>query len=182
MTPSDQTFQRDVKRTLLRYTFGPVLLLVALFFALVGASWSYYVVMRSDEVRHLAVEVLDETIADYSSRTDLAASQNYDPDILRTNASARAAVFQYLYHEVNIDKRGTQFFLLDKKKQLVLGSEKTLPPALTDVPEGWASSHASKHIREPYTSNFCEERPMRLPHKISSSGSPCRMEMDIFSF
>lgn len=137
MTPSDQTFQRDVKRTLLRYTFGPVLLLVALFFALVGASWSYYVVMRSDEVRHLAAEVLDETIADYSARADLAASQNYDPDILRTNASARAAVFQYLYHEVNIDKRGTQFFLLDRKKQLVLGSEKALPPALTDVPEGW---------------------------------------------
>lgn len=137
MTPSGQTFQRDVKRTLLRYTFGPVLLLVALFFALVGASWSYYVVMRSDEVRHLAVEVLDETIADYSSRTDLAASQNYDPDILRTNASARAAVFQYLYHEVNIDKRGTQFFLLDRKKQLVLGSEKALPPALTNVPEEW---------------------------------------------
>lgn len=132
-----QTFQDEVRRALTKYAFLPTLFLAAIGLILVLASWERYVVAVSDESRMVTAEVLSGIFEDYNSRTLVVAEKVTDIGKLRTDASARAQLYSYLYHEVNITHDGTLFFLLDAENQLVLGSWDYLPTGLAPMGSQW---------------------------------------------
>lgn len=132
-----RTFQDEVRRALTKYAFLPTLFLAAIGFILVLASWERYVVAVSDESRLMAADVISGIFRDYDHRTLVASQQVQDIGRLRTDASARAQLYSYLYHEVNIAHDGTLFFLLDAENQLILGSWDYLPAGLAPLGSQW---------------------------------------------
>jgi len=134
------SFQRDAQKTLMLYACGPVLLFLVLGIVLIAASWQHYVVTRSDDVRMAAVGRLSAWVSLYEEATaDVAAESASVPlnqwmTTLQQNADARAVLSRKLYHAANESRSGALFFLLDDKRQIVLGSWKYLPANLEVMP------------------------------------------------
>lgn len=131
-----RTIQDEVRRSLTKYALLPVLFLALVGFALVGASWQHYVAGLSEERRAVAAEVIETEIADYEARAAYVAELGLHPADLRASRKARADLYAYLYHEVNITHDGTAFFLLDGN-QTVLSNTDGLPPYLLPIGSSW---------------------------------------------
>lgn len=134
-----RTFQDEVRRALTKYALLPTLFLAVIGLVLVGISWERYVVVASDESRVVAAEVIAGILRDYDGRTQTVAEMATTAGIgqLRHDAAARAELYGYLYHEVNIAHDGTLFFLLDREEKLVLGSWDYLPEGLATLGSQW---------------------------------------------
>lgn len=134
-----RTFQDEVRRALTKYALLPALFLAVIGLVLVGISWERYVVVASDESRAVAAEVIEGIFSDYDGRTQTVAEMVASAGIgrLRHDAAARAELYGYLYHEVNIAHDGTLFFLLDQEENLVLGSWDYLPEGLAPLGSQW---------------------------------------------
>ena len=124
-----RAIQDEVRRSLTKYALLPVLFLGVVGLVLIGASWQYYVAGLSEERREVAAEVIDNEIRDYEARASYVAGLGLHPADLRAVGADRAALYAYLYHEVNITHDGTSFFLLDGD-QVVLSNVGGLPPYL----------------------------------------------------
>lgn len=127
----EDRFQTELRRALLQYALTPIVVVALLGSIGVFGTWHHYVTERSSAARTLAGEVLCGVIADYQSRTDQVV-QRIEQDAgainqLATDNRARADLYSYLYHEVNITHDGTGFYLLDASGQLLLGSQNQLP-------------------------------------------------------
>lgn len=141
-----RTIQDEVRRSLTKYALLPVLFLALVGFALVGASWQHYVVGLSEERRAVAAEVIETEIADYEARAAYVAELGLHPADLRASRKARADLYAYLYHEVNITHDGTAFFLLDGN-QTVLSNTDGLPPYLLPIGSSWGYCGGCHGIR-----------------------------------
>ena len=126
----------EVRRSLTKYALLPVLFLGVVGLVLIGASWQYYVAGLSEERREVAAEVIDNEIRDYEARASYVAGLGLHPADLRAVGADRAALYAYLYHEVNITHDGTSFFLLDGD-QVVLSNVGGLPPYLLPLGQSW---------------------------------------------
>ena len=134
-------FQEEVRQAMLKYALTPVVILAVLGTLLIAFSWDRYVTERNEESRQLAADVLTGIFWDYEERTRdvsaMLASPSLDWDSLRGRISTRAALYADLYHEVNITQNQTTFYLLDTKRQLILGSRSELPEHLRPLSEEW---------------------------------------------
>lgn len=131
-----RAIQDEVRRSLTKYALLPVLFLGVVGLVLIGASWQYYVAGLSEERREVAAEVIDNEIRDYEARASYVAGLGLHPADLRAVGADRAALYAYLYHEVNITHDGTSFFLLDDD-QTVLSNVGGLPPYLLPLGQSW---------------------------------------------
>ena len=131
-----RTIQDEVRRSLTKYALLPVLFLALVGFALVGASWQHYVAGLSEERRAVAAEVIETETEDYEARATYVAELGLHPAELRASGKARADLYAYLYHEVNITHDGTAFFLLDGD-QTVLSNADGLPSYLLPIGPSW---------------------------------------------
>lgn len=131
-----KAIQDEVRRSLTKYALLPVLFLGVVGLVLIGVSWQYYVAGLSEERREVAAEVIENEIGDYEARASYVADLGLHPEDLRAAGQARAALYAYLYHEVNITHDGTSFFLLDGD-QVVLSNARDLPPYLLPLGRSW---------------------------------------------
>ncbi|MDD7677058.1 MAG: hypothetical protein PUJ02_01045, partial [Anaerovibrio sp.] len=78
-------------------------------------------VQRSEEARSVAAEVLDRLILDYSQRLAYVADKG-DFANIQSDGEQRRAIYEWLYHEVNIAHDDTRFFLLDREGRILLAT------------------------------------------------------------
>ena len=130
------SFQQDIRKTLTQYALIPVLA-IALLGTLLGLwSWQHDVAERSVQVSATAADVLNSLLKDYSNRLDYVV-ENEDFYNLQQDSEHRRAVYEWLYHEVNITHDNTMFYLLDPQGRVLLSNRKNLPAYLEDTPMNW---------------------------------------------
>ena len=130
------SFQQDIRKTLTQYALIPVLA-IAMLGTLLGLwSWQHDVAERSVQVSATAADVLNSLLKDYSNRLDYVV-ENEDFYNLQQDSEHRRAVYEWLYHEVNITHDNTLFYLLDPQGRVLLSNRKNLPAYLEDTPMNW---------------------------------------------
>lgn len=130
------SFQKDLRKTLTQYALAPIFVIALVGSLLFAWGWQHDVRLRSEEVRHVAVEVVDKLLTDYTTRIEYVA-QNEDFTNIRQDAQHRRALYEWLYHEVNIRHDSTQFYLVGTDGEMILGSQVRLPEYLQDMPMTW---------------------------------------------
>ena len=129
-------FQQDIRKTLIKYALAPIFVLAVLGAGFAWWSWHHDVVQRSEEARSVAAEVLDRLLMDYGQRIEYVAN-NGDFANVQSNIEHRCALYEWLYHEVNIAHDGTRFFLVNREGQILLSNYKELPEYLQSLPMNW---------------------------------------------
>ena len=133
-----RSFQQDIRKTLTQYALIPVLV-IALLGTVIGVwSWQHDVEERSVQVSDTVADVLDEILADYKARINYVV-ENEDFHNTQQDAQHRRAVYEWLYHEVNITHDNTLFYLVDTQGKILLSNRKKLPAYLEDTPITWGS-------------------------------------------
>lgn len=131
-----RSFQQDIRKTLTQYALIPVLV-IALLGTVIGVwSWQHDVEERSVQVSDTAADVLNEILADYKARVNYVV-ENEDFHNTQQDAQHRRAVYEWLYHEVNITHDNTLFYLVDTQGKILLSNRKKLPAYLEDTPMIW---------------------------------------------
>ena len=134
------SLQQDIRKALIKYALAPIFVLAVLGAGFAWWSWQHDVVQRSEEARSVAAEVLDRLILDYSQRLEYVADSGEFVDIQR-DREQRRALYEWLYHEVNIAHDDTRFFLLDREGRILLGNYRELPDYLQSMPMDWGIWH-----------------------------------------
>lgn len=130
-----RSFQKDIRKTLTQYALMP-LVIIAVLGSLLGLwGWQHDVKRRSEETRLVAAEVLNTLFSDYMARIEFVAKS--DACLHIDDVEKRRALYEWLYHEVNISHDNTRFYLLDTSGNILLGNYKKLPPYLQDVAMNW---------------------------------------------
>ena len=128
-----RSFQQDIRKTLTQYALIPVLV-IALLGTVIGVwSWQHDVEERSVQVSDTAADVLNEILADYKVRVNYVV-ENEDFHNTQQDAQHRRAVYEWLYHEVNITHDNTMFYLVDTQGKILLSNRKKLPVYMEDTP------------------------------------------------
>ena len=130
------SFQQDIRKTLIKYALAPIFVLAVLGACFAWWSWQHDVVQRSEEAGAVAAEVLDRLIADYGQRLEYVAAKG-DFANIQSDGEQRRALYEWLYHEVNIAHDDTRFFLLDREGRILLGNYRELPDYLQSMPMDW---------------------------------------------
>lgn len=125
---------------MIKYALAPIFLLAVLGTGFACWSWQHDVVQRSEESRRVAAEVLDRLMLDYGQRLEYVAN-NEDFVNIKNNAAHRRALYEWLYHEVNIAHDGTRFFLVDRDGEILLSNYRELPAYLQSMPMDWGIWH-----------------------------------------
>ena len=139
----EDRFEKELSRALLQYALTPIAVLALIGIVFVIGTWQHYVIVRSSGAQTIAGEVLTGVIGDYRARTAQVVQRleraDSDPDQLVTDIAARAELYSYLYHEVNIAHDGTGFYLLDARGSLIMGSQHSLPEEMETLVQepGW---------------------------------------------
>lgn len=133
-------FQQDIRKALIKYALMPIFLLAAMGAGFACWSWQHDVVQRSGETRAVAAEVLEKLLLDYGQRIGYVA-ENEDFANIKNNAAHRRALYEWLYHEVNIAHDGTRFFLVGRDGQILLSNYRELPVYLQSMPMNWGVWH-----------------------------------------
>ena len=134
-----RSFQQDIRKTLTQYALIPVLV-IALLGTVIGVwSWQHDVEERSVQVSDTAADVLNEILADYKARVNYVV-ENEDFHNTQQDAQHRRAVYEWLYHEVNITHDNTLFYLVDTQGKILLSNRKKLPVYMEDTPMTWGLS------------------------------------------
>lgn len=115
------SLQQDIRKTLIKYALAPIFVLAVLGAGFAWWSWQHDVVQRSEEARSVAAEVLDRLILDYSQRLAYVADKG-DFANIQSDGEQRRAIYEWLYHEVNIAHDDTRFFLLDREGRILLAT------------------------------------------------------------
>ena len=134
------SFQQDIRKTLIKYALAPIFVLAVLGAGFAWWSWQHDVVQRSEEARAVAAEVLDRLILDYGQRLAYVADKG-DFANIQSDGEQRRAIYEWLYHEVNIAHDDTRFFLLDREGRILLGNYRELPDYLQSMPMDWGIWH-----------------------------------------
>ncbi|MGM9539576.1 histidine kinase [Anaerovibrio sp.] len=129
-------FQQDIRKTLIKYALAPIFVLAVLLAVFAWWSWQHDVVQRSEEAGSVAAEVLDRLLLDYGQRIEYVAN-NGDFANIQDNAEHRRALYEWLYHEVNIAHDDTRFFLVDRDGRILLSNHTELPVYLQSMPMSW---------------------------------------------
>ena len=130
------SFQQDIRKTLTQYTLIPVLAIALLGTLLGWWSWQHDVEERSIQVSATAADVLNTLLKDYENRVSYVV-ENEDFYNLQQDSGHRRAVYEWLYHEVNITHDNTLFYLIDPAGKILLSNRKHLPAYLEDTPMDW---------------------------------------------
>ena len=80
--------------------------------------------------------MLNEILADYKARVNYVV-ENEDFHNTQQDAQHRRAVYEWLYHEVNITHDNTLFYLVDTQWKILLSNRKKLPVYMEDTPMTW---------------------------------------------
>ena len=130
-----RSFQKDIRKTLTQYALIP-LAVIALLGTLLGFwGWQHDVAQRSEETRLLAAEVLDKLLEDYTERIEFVAQNDAFLDV--GDGEQRRALYEWLYHEVNISHDSTRFYLLDTQGNILLSNYHALPEYLQGISMHW---------------------------------------------
>lgn len=130
------SFQQDIRKTLTQYALIPVLAIALLGTLLGWWSWQHDVEERSIQVSATAADVLNTLLKDYENRVNYVV-ENEDFYNLQQDSGHRRAVYEWLYHEVNITHDNTLFYLIDPAGKILLSNRKHLPAYLEDTPMDW---------------------------------------------
>lgn len=130
------SFQQDIRKTLTQYALIPVLAIALLGTLLGWWSWQHDVEERSIQVSATAADVLNTLLKDYENRVNYVV-ENEDFYNLQQDSGHRRAVYEWLYHEVNITHDNTLFYLVDPAGKILLSNRKHLPAYLEDTPMDW---------------------------------------------
>ena len=142
-----RSFQQDIRKTLTQYTLIPVLVIALLGTVLGLWSWQHDVEERSVQVSATAADVLDNLLEDYKNRVNYVV-ENEDFYNIQQDSEHRRAVYEWLYHEVNITHDNTLFYLVNPQGQILLSNRKRLPAYLEDTPMSWGLWQRLRHCPE----------------------------------
>ena len=131
-------FESRLQRALAWYALVPVLIMVFLGVLLMLDSWRYAVIRVNHEARELASDVLSNVSQEFLQRAEVEAEfLGSAPDIALWNSdrALRAEAFARLNHDTSY--RGVEFYLLDTRGRIILGSKDKMSVDLPPVEQDW---------------------------------------------
>lgn len=131
-------FESRLQRTLAWYALVPVLIMVFLGSLLMLDNWRYAVIQVNHEARELAADVLSNISKEFLHRSEVEAEflgTVPELSLWESDKALRSEAFARLYSDTSY--RGVEFYLLDTKGRIILGSKDKLPTNLFPVERDW---------------------------------------------
>ncbi|WP_027406630.1 sensor histidine kinase [Anaerovibrio sp. RM50] len=131
-------FESRLQRALAWYALVPVLIMALLGGFLMLGSWQYAVTRVNHEALELAADVLSNISREFMQRTEEETEflgKVPDISLWGSDKALRAEAFARLHHDIG--HRGVEFYLLDTRGKVILGSNDTLPWDLQPVEHNW---------------------------------------------
>ena len=119
----------DIRKTFTTYALIPVFIISLISCALAFSYWNKNVLERNYETRVLVSEALTTIISSYMEK-EMEIAKSCNLDLLISDKDAQTKMYQELYAHVNVLHANADFYILDKKMNILLSSRVKRPEFL----------------------------------------------------